>query len=398
MNFKYPLANDTITMEDNVARAQWLMTNPRLTMGSLVKEYENKWSKWVGRKYSVACASGSDANLLMASTLLESRRLKKKNKKVIVPSSAWNTTISPFIQLGFKPIMCEADKSNFGLDTKHLEELLKKHGPSTVMLVQALGVPANMDEIMRLKEKYQFFLLEDACAAMGSSYHGQKVGTFGDMASISTFYGHQFSTIEGGMVSMDDKELYTICFMLRSHGWVKDLDIETRAEYLNQYNIKDIGTDFVFIYAGYNLRLTDDHAFIGLRQLDRMDWLVQKRYVNHLIYQKLMRDYFDFQLFDNNTVVCSIHFCALAKNEEERNFITSQLGINGIETRPFTSGNQGLQPYWFKKYGKFQGQVAIKLYECGFFLPNYPGLNSSDIEYICDVAKQAALDFRKGVR
>ncbi len=392
--FKYPLVADTITAEDNITRAEWLMTNPRLTMGPLVKKYEEKWSSWVGREYSVACNSGSSANLLMAATLLESKRLK--NKRVIVPSAAWVTTIAPFIQLGFEPIMCEADKSNFGLDTVHLEELLCKHLPETVMLVQVLGVPANMDKIMLLKEKFGFFLLEDACAAMGSSYCGRKVGTFGDMSSISTYFGHQFSTIEGGIVSTDDKELSTIAFMLRSHGWINGLDPEIRAHYLNLYDIKDIGTGFVFPYAGYNFRLSDDHAFIGLRQLNRMEWLIERRYANHLLYQKLLRDFLSFQIFSKDTTVCSIHFCALANSEPERNFIISELEASGIETRPFTSGNQGLQPYWFKKYGKFNGQIATKLYECGFFLPNYPALTESDIEYISNVAIGATTYFRQG--
>lgn len=393
-NYKYPLATDTITAEDNTARGQWLMTNPRLTMGPLVKQYEDKWSSWVERKYSVACSSGSAANLLMAATLLESGRLK--NKKVIVPSAAWVTSIAPFMQLGFKPIMCESDDRNFGLNIVHLKKLLVEHWPSTVMMVHVLGVPVDMKEILNLKKDYDFFLLEDACAAMGSSYHGQKVGTFGDMSSVSTYFGHQFSTVEGGIVSTDDKELYTLLFMLRSHGWINGLDPETRSQILKKYKIEDIGTGFVFPYAGYNFRLTDDHAFIGLRQLDRMDWLVKQRYSNHLLYQKILEDYFEFQKFDEDSVVSSIHFCALAKTYNERNFITSRLEADGIETRPFTSGNQGLQPYWFKKYGKFNGPMATKLYECGFFLPNYPTLKNSDIEYICSVAIKAAQDFLKG--
>ena len=327
----------------------------------------------------------------MVSALLESEKLE--NKKVIVPSSAWNTSISPFIQLGFEPVMCEADESNFGLDLDHFKQLLETHRPSTVMLVQALGVPAHMREIMKLKEKYNFFLLEDACAAMGSSYRGQKVGTFGNMSSVSTFYGHQFSTVEGGMVSTNDKEFYELLFMLRSHGWIKGLDPEARKRYLDKYHIEDTGTDFVFIYAGYNFRLTDDHAFFGLRQLDRMDWLVGRRHANHLLYQKRLKNHFGFQIFDEDTTVCSIHFCALAKNEKERNFITLKLQQNGIETRPFTSGNQGLQPYWFKKYGKFNSPVATKLYERGFFLPNYPTLKQADIETISTTAIQAVAEF-----
>lgn len=391
---RYPLASDTITSEENIARAKWLMTNPHLTMGPLVKEYEDKWSHWVGRKYSIACNSGSSANLLMVAALLESGRLK--NKQVIVPSAAWVTSIAPFIQLGFEPTMCEADKLNFGLDCDHLEKLLKQHNPAVVMLVHALGVPADMNRIMSLKEQYGFILLEDACAAMGSSYYGKRVGSFGDMASISTYFGHQFSTVEGGIVSTDDKGLYTLLFMLRSHGWINGLAPEERTKILREYEIEDIGTGFVFPYAGYNLRLSDDHAFIGIRQLDKIDSLAESRFTNHILYQRQLEPYFDFQVFKKEVTVSSIHFCPLARNYNERNYIISVLEKEGIETRPFTSGNQGLQPYWFKKYGKFNGSVATKLYECGFFLPNYPALKPTDIEIVSNTAIRAALEFREG--
>jgi CDP-6-deoxy-D-xylo-4-hexulose-3-dehydrase len=400
MDYKYPLVADTITAEDNNAKADWLRTNPRLTMGPLVKEYEAKWSRWVGRKYSVACSSGSTANELMAMALLESNRLE--NLTVIVPSAAWVTSITPFIRLGFNPIMCEADKYNFGLDIHHLEQLLKEHKPSTVMLVHVLGVPAQMKEILRLRAQYGFTLLEDACAAMGSSYQGQKVGSFGDMSSISTYFGHQFSTVEGGIVSTDNKELYEILFSLRSHGWINGFEPETRAKYLNRHNVKDTGTGFVFLFkTANNFRTSDDHAFYGLRQLDRMDWLVEHRSANHLKYQKLLGNHFDFQRFPEDNKVCSIHFCALARNEDERNFIISSIEKNGIETRPFTSGNQGLQPYWYSEhrwfdaYPKFTGAMATRLYECGFFLPNYPLLKPMDIEIISATAIGAAVEFRK---
>lgn len=385
--YKYPLVADTITAEDNFERAKWLMTNPRLTMGPLVEQYEEKWSEWNGRKFSVACNSGSSANFLMPATLIESGRLK--NKKVIVPSAAWVTSIAPFMQLGFGPVMCEADKFNFGLDINHLKSLLEQHDPAVVMLVHVLGVPCHMDEIMKLKEKYGFILLEDTCAAMGSSYHGRKLGTFGDMSSVSTYFGHQFSTVEGGIVSTDDKELCNLLYSLRSHGWIKGMDKEARNNVLSKYEIEDIGTDFVFIYPGYNFRHNDDHAFIGIRQLDRMEWLRERRFTNHKSYQRFLKPYFDFQKFDPDTFVSSIHFCALAENYEERNYIIRELEKNGIETRPFTSGNQGLHPYWFKEYGKFAMPMATKLYNCGFFLPNYPTLTEDDILHICTVAIEA---------
>jgi len=382
-DIKYRLAEDTITQEDLKALADWLTSNPtpQLTMGPLVKAYEKKWSDWVGRQHSVACNSGSSANLLMAYALLISGQLK--NKKVIVPSTAWVTSITPFIQLGFEPIMCESDTQNWGLDLSHLEELLQKHQPSTVMLVQVLGVPALMDELKELEKKYDFFLLEDACAAVGSSYHSKKVGTFGKMSSVSTYYGHQFSTLEGGIVSTDDSEFYNLLLMLRSHGWTAQLDSKTRLDLLQKYSIKDIGTDFVFCEPGFNFRLTDLQAFLGLRQLDRMNWLVQRRFTNHKLYKKLLAGHLEIQQYDNQTVVCSIHFCALAKNYQQRNALLQKLEETGIETRPFTSGNQGRQPYWFKKYGEFNEFMADQLYYRGFFLPNHPYLEPEDIVSIC---------------
>ena len=164
-DIKYRLAEDTIDKNEIDKLAEWLKTNPRLTKGPLTPVFEKKWSEWLGRTYSVFVNSGSSANLLMYYALLLSGVLR--NKKVIVPSVGWATTVSPAIQLGFEPIMCEADPDTFGLDLKYLEELLKTHDAATVVMVQVLGVPHKMDELMKLKEKYNFILLEDACAAMG---------------------------------------------------------------------------------------------------------------------------------------------------------------------------------------------------------------------------------------
>jgi CDP-4-dehydro-6-deoxyglucose reductase, E1 len=392
---KYPLAKDTIDRDDMYALSQWLLTvpSPQLTMGPLVKQYEDRWAKWLGREYSIFCNSGSSANLLMYAALQNSKKLR--NNKVIVPSAAWPTTITPAIQLGFEPIMCESDIKNFGLNINYLRMLLDKHKASIVMLVQVLGVPADMEEILELKNLYDFILLEDSCAAMGSTYRGRKVGTFGDMASMSTYFGHQFSTIEGGLVSTDNKELYELMIMLRSHGWTKGLEPQSRAAILNKYGVEDIDTDFNFCLPGYNFRPTDLQAFIGMKQLKKMDWLVKRRNENHLLYTEQLADTFGFQIYDNTSTICSIHFCVLANSKEERTAIMKALKESGIETRPFTAGNQGLHPYWFTRYGKFTEPTTTTLFNCGFFLPNYPNLKTNDIQYISSVTIDAAQNFRQ---
>jgi len=387
VKIKYHLAEDTIDLEDRKALAKWLLSEPEpcLTMGPLTRQFEESWSKWLGRKYSVFVNSGSSANLLMASTLITSKRLR--NGRVIVPSVGWGTTINPFIQLkGFEdPIMCEADLNTFGLDLGHLEDLLKKYTPATVIMVQVLGVPHYMEKLAALKEKYEFILLEDACAAGGSSYQGKHVGTFGDMSSFSAYFGHQFSTIEGGLVSTDDKELYEIMLMLRSHGWGKDLSTETYNRLIAHYGINDFNKPFTFFEAGYNLRPTDLQAFLGLRQVARIEWLIKRRWENHQLYKKLLTGHLEFQKYDADSVVCSIHFGALAKNTEQREKIVATLNSNGIENRMFSAGNLGLHPFWFERYGKFSAPMADRIHHCGFFLPNNPSLNHDDINFICGV-------------
>ncbi len=382
--FKYHLAEDTIDRKDIDQLVDWLKSYPRLTKGALTVQFEQKWSRWLGKQFSIFCNSGSSANLLMFYTLLLSGKLK--NKKVIVPSVGWPTTIAPAIQFGFEPIMCEADPDTFGLDLKHLKFLLEDHEPSTVILAQVLGVPHKMNEILALKEQYGFILLEDACAAIGSSTHGRKIGTFGDMAAFSFYFGHQISTIEGGMVSTDNPEYRDLLLMTRSHGWSKDLDVSSHQALVDEYQIDDFHKPFVFYEPGFNLRSTDLNAFIGLGQMDKLDQIAQRRHENHVLYQQYLGDKFYTQHWDDSEAkVSSISFGVVAETIEQRRSVVSALVRNGIETRLFSAGNIGLHPFWFKRYGKASFPVADQIHHCGFFLPNYPSLKPEDIEFISQV-------------
>lgn len=386
---KHFLAEDTIDEKDIEALCKWLQTTPRLTMGSLTAEFEDRCGAYWGRRHAVFCNSGSSANFLMYAALDASGIIK--NKKVIVPSAGWPTTVAPAMQLGFEPIMCEADPETFGLDLNHLESLLKEHNPATVIMVQVLGIPNKMDEILALKEKYGFILLEDACAAMGASYKGKPVGSFGDMSSFSFYFGHQISTIEGGLVLTNNKELSDTLLMLRSHGWDKDLDETARSNKRSKYpdKVSDYHAHFFFQIPGYNLRNTDLGAFLGLRQLAKMDWLIGRRNENHLLYQKLLGPKFSFQKAPENSIICSIHFAMLAKDNNAQHEIYKTLLANKIETRIFAAGNLGRHPFWFERYGEFHAPMADRLYDTGIFLPNHPSLAKESIEFISKVALEA---------
>ena len=385
---KYPLAKETINQDDINALIDWLKTNPRLTMAELTEEFEQKWANYIGTKYAVFTNSGSSANLLMINTLIQSGKLK--SKKIIVPAVSWSTTISPIIQFGYEPIMVDADKKTFGIDLEQTEFLLKTEDISAIIFVQVLGVPHYKDELRRLSEKYGVPLLEDGCAALGSSYEdGTKVGQVGDMSTFSFYFGHQFSTIEGGMINTDDEDLYHILLMLRSHGWGKDLPNDLYKQLMEKNDIDPFHEPFTFLIPGFNLRSTDLQAFIGLRQVEKADWLSEMRIENHIEYAKQLDGHFEFQDWGDDNP-CSISFGVLAKSKEHRKEVVSRLVDNGIETRIFSAGNLGLHPFWVNRFGEFHGEVADKIHSRGFFLPNYPELEIEDIYFISGVCNEVS--------
>jgi len=382
---KFPLAKETINDEDIDALCNWLKTYPRLTKGGLTVEVENKWADYIGTDYAVFNNSGSSANLLMVYAALMSGRIK--NNKIAVPSVGWVTTISPAIQLGLKPIMVGADENTFGMDLNQLEHICKTQKPDAVIFVQVLGVPHYKEKILELKEKYGFCLLEDACAALGAEYEdGTKVGTVGDMSSFSFYFGHQLSTIEGGMVNTDDKELNNALLMLRSHGWAKDLDKEEYNRLIRRYDVDDFHKPFTFFVPGFNLRSTDLQAFLGIRQVEKAPWATQRRYENHLAYAENLSGHVEFQNWYKNKPV-SISFGALANDNQHRKEIVKRLVQNGVETRIFSAGNLGLHPFWYERYGKFNDKMSNRIHSNGFFLPNYPELTLEEIQHICEIVK-----------
>ena len=181
---------------------------------------------------------------------------------------------------------------------------------------------------MALIEKYGFVLLEDSCAALGASYEdGTMVGQVGDMSSFSFYFGHQLSTIEGGMVNTDNFETFKMLLMLRSHGWAKDLDENSYGDLMNLHEIDNFHTPFTFFVPGFNLRSTDLQAFIGLRQMDKADWVARRRNENHLQYARQLKDCVEFQDWGNNKPV-SISFGALAKSTAHRTEIVKRLVKN----------------------------------------------------------------------
>lgn len=379
----YHLAEDTIDEKDIEDLIGWLRSGPRLTQSTLVFEFERQWAQWLGTKYATFVNSGSSANLLMYYSLRLSGKLR--NLKVVVPAVSWATTVAPAIQLGFEPIMCEADEDDFGLDMDYLEMLLKEHDPAAVVIVPVLGVPNDMEPLMQLKERYGFVLMEDSCAATGSRYDGQLLGTFGEISTFALYYGHHVSSIEGGMVCTDDEELHDILLHIRSHGWAKDIAPEKEERAARKHNLIEFNRPFTFYHPGFNVRSTDLNARIGLSQMKKIDHVVERRIENDNVYRSRFMDAAGFRCQRmERGIICSISFAALASSIEHRERIAQVLRERNIETRPLGGGNMSRQPFWAERYGTTAFPMADRIHETSFQLPNHPGLSTEDIDFICD--------------
>ena len=377
------LVKDTISNKEIDQLIDWLGTYPKLTKGKLTESFEELWSAWLGVKHSVFVNSGSSANLAMLYALQQSGRMK--NNKVIVPCVSWTTTVSPVIQLGMQPILCDASRTDLGLDVNQFRELCEKHNPACALIVHVLGVPNDMAEIMSICEKYDVILLEDSCESVGSTYPGGETGSFGLMSSFSTYFGHHFSTVEGGLVSTNDFELYEILKSIRSHGWSRDLSEETRENLRQDHGVDEFRDLYSFYYPGFNLRATEIQAFLGIKQLDNLDLKNSIRTRNFLRYQsKIKNDYWKIKPHSNASVSNFAYPIIHPKKDE----IVRKLIEAGVECRPLVCGNIARQPYFIKLYGEQKFNFADIVHDYGLYVPNHPEMSEEDVDYICDIVNE----------
>ena len=373
------LVKDTIDNDDIDRLVDWLKTYPRLTKGEVTLEFEKKYSEWLGRKYSVFCNSGSSANLLMLSALQQGGYLT--NNKVVVPSVAWATDLAPVMQLGLEPILCDSNKRDLSVDLKHLEKIFEEQLPSVLLFVSVLGLVPEMDKVESLCKKYDVILLEDTCESMGCEFRDKKLGTFGKMSSFSTYFGHHISTIEGGIISTDDFRLYELLKSIRSHGWDRDLSVETQIKLQQDWDISEFNSLYTFYYEGFNMRSTDLQAYIGLNQIDKLHRWGLNREDNLYKYLELIDDSQWKPTIDLNDFNSNFAYPIIHPNRDE---IVEGLQKANVEVRPMICGSMGTQPFYVKKYGRLELPIVTEIDRHGFYVPNNPHLEYSEIEYICE--------------
>jgi len=383
---KITLVKDTIDNVDIDNLIEWLKTYPRLTKGEMTIKFEEKWSKWLGCKYSVFVNSGSSANLLMFSALVELNKLR--NKKIVVPALSWATDLAPVMQLGLEPILVDCNLDNLSVSLDHLEEIFVKESPSVLILVSVLGLSPNMEKIVELCEKYDVILLEDNCESQGTKYKDIKLGNFGLMSSFSTYFGHLMSTIEGGMICTNDKDVYDMLKMLRSHGWDRDLDQEKQKLLREEWSVDDFRSLYYFYVPGYNVRSTDLQAFIGINQLDKVDFVIEKRNKNFKKFMNRLKSSVWTPSEEEGSYTASFCIPIILESQEKRDLLVKEFLKNNVECRPLICGSLGTQPYYVKKYGKIELPNVSKIDSSGMYIPNHPKLTDEEINFMCDIIEK----------
>lgn len=381
-----PLMHNNITKNDLDCVVEYIkdQDNLILTQSNKVKEFETKWSEWLGVKYSVFVNSGSSANLITLAALREIYGLGE----IIVPPITWISDIASVIQNGFTPVFADINTKTLGMDTS---EILKKITPETkaVFLTHILGYNALTEELLTELKKKNIPLIEDVCESHGATFKNKKLGTFGLVSNFSFFYAHHMSTIEGGMVCTNDEKLYQYLRMFRSHGMVREAtDDNIKKEYCEKH--PDLRLDFIFAFPAYNVRSTEINAIIGLNQLKRLDTNNEKRKENLSVFLDSLDKNKYFTEFETEGS-CNYAFTLVLRKPDMVfcNKVMNTLNDLKVEFRRGTSGggNQLRQPYLKKIIGEHEHEKypnAEHIHFFGFYIGNYPGLEKDKIFMLCE--------------
>ena len=386
-NFDHPLMENNIQQEDVNEIIKFLKKNKKriFTQSEKVKEFEFKWSKWLGVKYSVFVNSGASANLLSISTL----KILFGTGEIIVPTLTWISDIASVIQNNFKPIFIDIDPKNLSMNE---EFLLKKISKKTraVFLTHVQGFNGLSSNLLKILRKKKITLIEDVFESHGASFRNKKLGTYGLMSNFSFYYAHHMSTIEGGMICTNNKKIYELLKILRSHGMARESgNPKFEKSMIKKY--PELSPKFIFLYPAYNFRNNEISAVIGLSQLKRLDANNKIRIKNLKIFLKNI----DGNKYRNNYSLegsCNYAFPLVLKkkNIKNRNLLEKILMKNNIEFRRGNAGggNQLRQPY-LRQYVKNINFMNFKevdhIHFFGYYIGNYPSLKKEKILKICEI-------------
>jgi len=386
-----------------------------LIFGKKGREFELKFSEELGKRHGVLTNSGSSANLLMWAALTSQDKYVKnvlnikKGDKVITTAVCFPTTLNPIIQNGFEPVFVDVDIPSLNPNLDQVEELLEKDSSiRAITFAHVLGNPPDMDRLMGLVEKYNLVFLEDCCDALGSTYNGKKLGSFGHMSSCSFFPAHHMTLGEGGFVATDSAKLRKILSSLRDWGRAcycntkKPGNVTSGTACGNRFGnwlpgAKEALYDhrYVFDEIGYNLKPLDLQAAIGLKQVDKLEDLHLSRKNNFKKLYEIFEPYSEYFHMPVATEKSDPSWFAFLLTIKDNELFTKQelvdfLESAKIQTRSYFSGNILYHPgyrHLGEKYDNLQEQFPNSHLVTfnSFFLGTFQGITDKKINYIKSV-------------
>jgi len=396
---KVPLASSGLRPKD-VTAAIKVLESGNLTMGSNVRDFEDKMAEYVGSKFFIMTNSGSSANLAIFEALLRPAKGEPKllpGDAVLVPAIAWPTTIWPIIQLGLKPIFVDIDPITLGIDIKKAEEaIIKSEGPvKAIFPIHTLGRSLNEALIMSLCEKFKIIYISDACESLGSFFNKKHAGASSLASSFSFYFSHHITTMEGGGIATNSIDFANDLRSIRSHGWSRDRN--DSSEWTKQVSIND--AKFLFITSGYNIRPMEIQAAIGISQIsDIAIFLKRRRAIAKYINDKLENTKFKLIGSDtlanidesesNSWMLLPIRAFSEIEGPGDKRKLLSHFEANGIETRPVLTGNFLDQPAMKRIYSPSPNPrdfpISDLITSTTFLIGAHHDISDSQVEYIGD--------------
>lgn len=374
-----------------------------LTTGRFNSKFEQELAKYLGVKHLITVNSGSSANLVAFSALTSPKlgaRQIKTGDEVIAVACGFPTTINPIIQQGAIPVFLDVDIPTYNIDVAKLEDAIT---PKTkaVFIAHTLGNPFNLQKIREVCDKYNLWLIEDCCDALGSEYNGKKVGTFGDLATVSFYPAHHITMGEGGAVFTNNDELKIIAESFRD--WGRDcycqpgFDNTCGKRFCQQLGQLPCGYDHKYTYShlGFNLKITDMQAACGLAQLSRLNDFVARRKHNFNYLKSLLSDCVEFLILPEatpNSDPSWFGFCITVKETAgfTRAELLEYLNEHKIGTRLLFAGNVTKQPYMQGREYRVVGELTNSdlVMQQSFWVGIYPGLTEEMLAYTAKVIRE----------
>ncbi len=356
MNF-IPISQPSITQKEIYYVTDAIKSGWVSSLGKYIDKFEEKFAEFCGTKYALATSNGTVAlHLALVSLGI------KEDDEVIIPDFTFIATANAVKYTGAKVVTVDIEEDTLCINPK---EIAKAITPKTkaIIPVHLYGHPANMEEIKKISKKYNLFVIEDAAEAHGAEIGGKKVGSFGDV-SIFSFYGNKIMTSgEGGMITTNNKELYEKMKYLRDHAMSKE----------KRYWHTEIG---------YNYRMTNLQAALGVAQLERIDELLNKKREIFEWYKEYLKDIPDiklnFQKDGYKNVYWMICLEVIGYDERKRDILIKKLKEKGIDSRPFFYPISDMP-----MYEKADTLVTYKVYQRGINLPSFFDLKKEEVKYIC---------------